>query len=234
MKAILFIAVLVIVLAVIISFAGFIKFGDTQKTEERWNVSDGYGGSVNGSWGVVVNVNYMDGSSEALNDPPPLFEIGFRSKKVDSFEYILYTKGTSDTYSMIEVDLSGFEVTVDIASQEGEWGSEFVLGETFQLSLDDVWYEVYSVVVYSSELEVLSISDESYNLTFSPSGTISYRGDASDEWAGIPLPDWFYMTFKVREETSEPDDPEFPDDPDDPWDPEPDKWIEIELGSGTE
>jgi len=219
MKILPVIGVIVTIIVLFIAFFGFTR-GDDSKVEEPWNPSspDNY---VDGTWGTSLEVEYIDGVTETLNDAP-LVDITFRSSKVKEFRYILYSKISSETYNAIEIDMSNFDVLTLIKSQGDTKFGVKTETEILNIDADGTWYEVYRVVVSATELESLE-AGYSYNLSFTPSGSIGYRGSSTGTWTDVTLPDWFYLTFSVNAE-----------DPDDPDDPDGDKWIEIELSSETE
>ena len=217
MKATVIAGVAIIIAIILISMFWFISISDRGKYEENWGFSDG-SGWVTGTWGTELIVEYEDGTSENLNDPLP-FEISFGNKKVSNFKYIISSKGTSAEYDAIEVDMSSFEVSTDIKDQEGQWGTVSD-NDIISLDMDGEWKEIYSVQVDASELESLEVGF-TYNLSFIPSGSITFRGSGS--WTQLPLPSWFYLTFKVKTDYSP--------DPDDPYVEE--RWIEVEIGSGV-
>ena len=214
MKSLSIVGVAIIIAILLISLFWFISISDRGKYEENWGISDG-SGWVTGTWGTELIVEYEDGSTENLNDPLP-FEISFGNKKVSSFKYVLSLKGTSAEYDAIEVDMSSFEVLTDIKDQEGQWGTVSD-NDIISLDMDGEWKEIYSVQVDANELEVLDV-DRTYNLSFIPSGSITFCGSGS--WTQLSLPNWFYLNFKVKTDYSpDPDDEE--------------RWIEVELGSGV-
>jgi len=217
LKATVIVGVAVIIAILLISLFWFISISEGGKYEENWGFSDG-SGWVTGIWGTELIVEYEDGTIENLNDPLPLFEIFFGNKKVSNFKYIISSKGTSAEYDIIEIDLSSFEVLTDVKDQEGQWGTVSD-NDIISLDLDGEWKEIYSVQVDASELEVLDV-DRIYNLSFIPSGSITFRGSGS--WTQLPIPSWFYLNFKVQEE-----------DTGNGGNGEPEKWIEVEIGSGT-
>ena len=230
MKSIFITGIVIIAVISLVLVFGFSTIGDRKKSEKNWDVSDEYG-SVNGTWGTELIVEYEDGTTENLNSP--LLEITFKDKKVDNFEFILSTKGTSNEYNSIEIDMSAFGVLVTIKDQEGQWGTEAVFEDVIYLEMDGIWYNAYAVRVEAGELETLE-EDRSYNLSFAPSGSITYRGTATGSWTYIPLPNWFYLNFYVNGDS---DGDGIPNDEDPDYDPddngEGEKWIEVGLDSGV-
>jgi len=222
MKSILTAGIVLFSLIALIVYFGFTMTSERNRSEDPWEGSDEHG-SVNGSWGVEIIVEYEDGSTENLNNPLPL-EIAFRDEKVTNFRYILSSRGTSGDYSTIEIDMSDFIVLTTIHGEDGEWGQEGTFEDIINLDMDGNWVEVYGVQVDASTLESLEVN-RTYNLSFAPSGSITYRGSSAGSWNYIPLPNWFYINFKVRTESD--------DNGYDPYDDE-ERWISVEVSSGTE
>lgn len=214
---------IVLLVALVIYFG--LATGERAKSEEDW-FSTTSQGSVNGTWGTSVEVEYADGHTDVLNVASPLFEIEikFKDKKVSNFKYILSTKGASDEYDSIEIDMSEFEVITYVGDQDEEkqWEGEATYGDTITLDMDGEWAEAYRIQVDADELEMLEVGD-AYNLSFTPSGAINYRGSATGDWINVPLPDWFYIQFNVKEESTNGN-----------GNGDGDKWIEVELGEESE
>ena len=207
-----FILILGIIISIIIGVVIILEFsgiGERIRSEQPWNTSD-----VDGIWGTELIVEYEDGSTENLNGPLPSLSVFFKDKKVDNFKYVLSSKGTSDIYDTIDIDISGFEVETSITGQEDtDWGSETISGDIVGLDMDGEWNEIYIVQVDASSLEILDVG-YTYNLSFTPSGSIVYQGSSEGSWDDVPIPSWFYLRFMVKTE----------DDSDD-------RWISVELGS---
>ena len=209
MKFILIIGIIISIIIGVVIILEFSGIGERIRTPEPWNVSD-----VDGAWGTEIIVEYEDGSTDNLNGPLPSLSVFFRDKKVDNFKYILSSKGTSDIYDSIEIDMSGFVVLTTITDQEDtEWGRETVSNDVISLDMDGEWNDVYIVQVDASSLEILDVGGI-YNLSFTPSGSIVYRSSLEDIWADVPIPDWFYLRFSVNEDEDEED-----------------RWIQVELSS---
>ncbi len=210
MKSILIAGITAIIfIALVLYFAVNLTSGDGI-FEEEWGTGYGDSGLVNGSWGTKVQVNYEDGSTEVLGSITPIFGVSYQDKKVDNFQYILSSKITSDTYNSVELDLSGFSVIVSIPGYESEDWYEWTLITEGNIGTDEDWYQVYTVQVFASELDRLDV-DRSYNLTFTPSGSVGYRTSSTGDWISSPLPSYFYVNFNVKS----------------------DYVIEVEISSGT-
>ena len=217
MKSFIIAGIMILVLITIVLLLGFSKVGERIRSEDDWDVSDEYG-SIDGSWGTELIVEYMDGSSENLNDPLPTMEVFFRNKKVKDFKYILSSRGSSDTYDSIEMDISGFDVLVTVQDMEGEWGIVSKSDDITILEMDDEWRDIYIVQVDASDLEILEVN-KTYNLSFTPSGSIKYHGSSTGRWIDIPLPNWYYIRFIIKSEIVDPYHP-----------PEiGEKWVEVEV-----
>jgi len=222
MKPIIYIIVgITIVLAVALVVYFGLAAGERARSEEDWHLT-----TINGTWGTSIEVEYDDGHTDILNVARPLFEfeIKFQDQKVSNFKYILSSKGTSEQYDSIEIDMSDFEVITYVGDQDEEkqWEREEIYGDIITLDMDGEWEDVYCVQVDADELEMLDIGD-AYNLSFTPSGTINYRSSAIGDWISVPLPNWFFIQFNVKEAIS-----------DDDGNGDGDKWIQVELGEGVE
>ena len=236
MRSIIITGIIILIVISLILVFGFSTIGSRNRTEENWDISDSYG-SVNGTWGTEIIVEYEDGTIENLNEPLPILGITFKDKKVNNFQYILSSRGTSDEYNVIEIDMSDFAVLTTVEDQDGEWGDVEVSSDIITLDMDGTWYNLYSVQVDANELQVLQV-DNTYNLSFTPSGSITYRGTVSVSWTYVPLPNWFYLNFLVNGDIDDdgipndedpdydPDEPDIPDEPDE-------VWIEVEFTSGV-
>ena len=142
-------------------------------------------------------------------------------KKVSNFKYILSSKGTSDQFNAIDVDMSDFQVLIKVSGESKEWGRNETAGTAITVDMDGLWHEIYRIQVDSSELSALDIGF--YNMSFIPFGSMEWRGSLSDDWTFIKLPSTFYLNFDVVIEDT--DDDGFLDDEE--------KQIEVELISGT-
>jgi len=202
---------IVLLVAVVIYFG--LGAGERARSEEDWHLT-----TINATWGTSIEVEYADGNTELLNVRPLLeVDIKFKDKKVLSFKYILSSKGISEEYDSIEIDMLDFEVIIYVGDDnETQWEQEETYGNRVTVDMDGEWRDVYCVQVDADDLEMLDVGS-GYNLSFTPSGTINYRVSAASDWISVPLPSWFYIHFNVMEETT--------DDNGDG-----DKWIEVELG----
>lgn len=222
MKSMLITGIAIVMIILLILVFGFNTISERRRSEADWGVSDKYG-TVNGTWGTEIIVEYEDGTIENLNNPLPTFDISFRDKKVDNFKYILSSRGTSIEYNAIQVDMSNFQIiiTVETATNDRQTVfAEIVSEGLIELDMDGSWRNMYSVQVDTSELEILEEQgilemNHSYNLSFTPTGSITYRGASAGEWTAVPLPNWFYLIFYVN------------------GDADGEKWIEVEVSSQT-
>ena len=224
MKSIFALAITLFVLIMSVIFLGLYRVDTESKTTENWDVSDPEG-SVNGTWGTEIIVGYMDGTTENLNDPLPVLDVYFKDKKVDYFKYSLSTRGTSNTYEAIDIDLSSFDILVYVSGEP--WSAEKTFNQIEYLDMNGEWEEVYTATVNAESLESLDV-DRTYNLSFTPSGTITYRGSSTGPWSYVPLPNWFYLKFKVKTETSDDIDDDDIEDIEDQ-----DRWIQVEVEHET-
>lgn len=234
MKSVLITGIAITMAILLVLIFGFSTIGDRNRSEKDWDVYDEYG-SVNGTWGTEIIVEYEDGTTENLNAPLPIFEVTFKDKKVSNFKYLLSTRGTSNNYNAIEIDMSGFEVLTVIKGQEGQW-EMVTASDIINLDMDGKWKEVYSIQVDASGLEILEI-DRSYNLSFTPSGSIVYRGTSSGSWTYVPLPNWFYLNFYVNGDSDgdgipNDEDPDYDSDETGEGEVDEEKWIEVEVSTG--
>jgi len=222
MKSIVTVGIVILVLIASIVLLGFNKDVIGDKFIDAWQDPSG---NVNCSWGTEILVNYVDGTSDYLSGPLPTLEIFFRDKQVDSFQYILYSSGSSSVYSSIGVDITNFDIVTGVKNQEGTWGVIDAPVKVLTINMDNSWHTVYTVTVESDELETLA-SGFVYNLSFTPTGSISYQGSVVGSWINVPLPNWYFLGFEVTTETL-PD--EIPEEDDDvgPGVTDDDNWIKV-------
>lgn len=216
MRIIIAIVSLLIIISIVI-LIGFNTTGERNRDEKKWDSTV----DIDGNWGVELFVEYEDGTLENLNTPLPIMGVYFKENKVDNFRYVLSTKGTSNNYDSIDIDLSNFEIKIKVKDQEGTWGFEETYDDIINIPLNGEWKDVYTIQVDALQLESLPL-DISYNLTFTPSGSITYRGGSTGDWNHAPLPSYYYIKFTARGEDLEDDIDEIIDEPGE-------KWIEIEF-----
>jgi len=197
--------------------------GSGGKSEDNWYPASS-DESFDGSWGTELLVSFEDGTSESLNIRPLFslpFDVTFQDKKVSSFEYILSVKVSSEIYNTVDINMIDFEVLADIEDYESGYGTE-TTHDVYNVDSDGKWHIIYSITV--DRYELLSLDEGyTYNLTFTPVGVLQYRFPGSDNWVDLPLPNWYYIQFKVRTDVDDIVDPD-----------EPERWIDIELSGGEE
>ena len=229
MRSIIITIVSMVVVVALVIYFGIGSIGSSDKNEEDWFDDSTSNAMVNASWGLEIKIDYKDGTTDIIGAIIPTFDVTFRDKKVDCFRYILSARGISNEYNEIEIDLSDFNVIATIKDEDGTLGNE-IYEDYAYLKMDNKWLEVYQVQVDADDLETLE-SNRTYNLSFMPSGSVSYRGSSTGGWEFIPLPYYFYLHFSVNEDI--PDEPDTGYDPDETGEGTEEKWIEVDISSGT-
>jgi len=217
------IAVVALVFIILLIFvSSYVVINDDNRFEDNWYLptSDG---SFDGSWSTQLLVNFEDGTSESLRVKPLWFsplDVSFHDKKVSSIMYVLSTNIQSTVYDQIQIDLSSFSVETSVTGIGTGYGTVYKQ-DTIWVAADGKWHEIFSETISSDELIDLPM-DYQYNMSFTPTGSCSYRVSSSSNWVDLPLPGWHYLVFSVESEIEDIIEDEEPDI---------EKWIQVDLSS---
>lgn len=156
-----------------------------------------------GLWGVSVEIEYEDGTTEKLGISKPGLAIEINDKVVTAITFILQSKMYGTGYNNGEVDLTDISMQYGIYIESNgnrQYFREGILADNFEVStipVDNQWHEVIRYTIQASTLEESTVvSSDFYTYEMYLWGAARFRGVPGGEWQSLSLPPSMIFLFQ--------------------------------------
>ena len=179
--------IVAILLIITVIFVAFYSVGSEWST--TWNDN----ADVSGTWGEDITIIYDDGSTDSLKllvDRNWPLVVEYQGREITAIQYRIYGMATGEEFTTCNVDVTSFAVHARITAPDGDpvYIKDYQYHEPWYLTVNGDTEILCDALVDVDELT--GWSSGAYTVSFTPSGSVRYRGENSyiSDWYTTAIP----------------------------------------------